>query len=113
LGLQAEDCNSGLQIGDPTHRRQPAARALALAPALVVEGQHHAAGLVLHSGIVAQVEVLDAGIAVREHDAAAALAGSQVIGQEEVAIELEALAVERDRSAHGSLARFPGLDRSS
>jgi hypothetical protein len=38
-------------------------------------------------GLSLRAAAASSGIAVREHDAAAALAGSQVIGQEEVAIE--------------------------
>ena len=79
---------------------EPASRAFAVTPALVVEGQHHVAGLVQHPGVVRQVEILDPRVAVAKDDAGTGLAPAEIVGGVEIAGQLNSLAVEGDRGFH-------------
>ena len=103
LLLGREKRERGLHVGDPAVGREPGRRPLAVAPALVVEGQHDIAGAVQDARDVRQVQVADAGIAVAQHDPGAPFAGTQIIGQKQIAREFDALAVEIDRSFHPRL----------
>ena len=96
LRLCRQEAQRRLHVGDPAVGRQPGRRTLAVAPALVVEGQHDIAGPVQYPRDVGQIQVPHAGIAVAQHDAGALLARTQIIGQEQVAGELDTLAVEAD-----------------
>jgi hypothetical protein len=85
LRLQAEEGEGCLHVGHPSVGRQAAARALACAPTLVVEGEHDVAGFVEDPGVVGQVEILDAGVAVAQHDARAPICGAHTLRQVEIA----------------------------
>ena len=81
--------------------RQPQGRdALALSPALVVEGHGHVAGLVQHTGVVGQVQVLDARVPVAQQHRRPLFAGRKVIGRVHVTLQLESFAVKLDCSLH-------------
>ena len=85
LRLQAEEGEGCLHVGHPSVGRQAAARPLACAPTLVVEGEHDVAGFIEHPGIVGKVEILDAGVAVTQHDARAPICRAQTLRQVEIA----------------------------
>ncbi len=93
-----------LNVGDPAVGREPAARPRTLPPALVIEGHHHVPGLGERPRVVRKVQVLDPRVAVAQDDARPRLAGREVRGIEDVADELVAFAVERDRLGdHGGI----------
>src|SRR5690349_2737417 len=96
LGLQREESQRGLHVGHATVGGKAAARALARAPSLVVEGEDDVAGLVQHARIVRQVKVLDAGVSVAEHDAGALVTRCHSVRKIQIGSEPEALAEERD-----------------
>ena len=119
LGLRAHEGQRRLHVGDAAIGRQTGFRPVAVAPALVVEGQHNVAGLGEDARVVRQIDAAHAGIAVTQHDAGAPLAGLDVRRQEQIARELDALAVEghglqhrsprrRARDSFGSHAVFVG-----
>ncbi len=92
--LQAEEGHRGLDVGDAAVGREATAGAFAVTPALVVESQDGIAGVVEHAGVVRQVEILDARIAVAQDDAGARLPGIMIVGQEQIAIEFVTFAEE-------------------
>ena len=119
LGLRAHEGQRRLHVGDAAIGRQPGFRPIAVAPALVVETQHNVARLGEDASVLRQIDAAHAGIAVAQHDAGAPLAGLDVRWQQQIARELDALAIEghglrhrspcrRARNLFGSRAAFVG-----
>ena len=102
LRLRAEESQRRLHVRHPAVGRQARARPLALAPALVVEGQHDIARFGEHAGIVRQIEVLHPSIAVAEHDARPPLSRREAVRPVQVPYQLEPFGIEGDGCrAHG------------
>ena len=107
----AQEGERGLDVGDTAVRIEARARSFALAPSLVVEGEHDVAGLVERARVVRQVEVLDPGIAVAQHDPGPRLARLDSVRTIQVANEPEPLGIKRDGDrAHEAAPRSAGPD---
>jgi hypothetical protein len=102
LGEGTEKRHCRLDIHHPAVWRQTAARACALPPTLVIKGHDHIASLVQHPGIVRQIEIFDASIAVAQHNASATLPWLHIVRIVDIANELVLLTVKRHRPLHVS-----------
>src|SRR5262245_6775049 len=100
MRLQTEIRQSGLHVGHSAVGRQAAPWSLARSPTLVIERQHHVAGVVQRPRVVGQIEVLNSGITMAEHDACSSLPRAKTVRQVDIPGELETLAVERDCALH-------------
>src|SRR5262245_43217598 len=100
MRLQTEIRQGGLHVGHSAVGRQAAPRSLARSPTLVIERQHHVAGVVQRPGVVGQIEVLNSGITMAEHDACTALPRTKTGRQLDIPDERETLAIERDCALH-------------
>src|SRR5262249_4886387 len=77
-----------------------APRSIARPPTLIIKREHHIAGVVQRPGVVGQIEVLNSGITMAEHDACTSLTRAKVVRQIDISDELDTLAVERNRALH-------------